>query len=64
MLSALNLVRTIRWQRLAVAVALTYLVADTYPHPQLAPGALVQGLAQLNHSLGEGVEDNRRSPRD
>jgi len=40
----------IHWPRLALAVALTFVVADTYPHPRLAPGVMAQGLAWLRHA--------------
>lgn len=46
----LHLWRSIHWHRLALAVALTFVVADTYPHPRLAPGIVVQGLEWLRHT--------------
>jgi hypothetical protein len=31
---------SIKINRLVIAIAITFLVADTYPHPQLSPGVV------------------------
>ena len=31
---------SIKLNRLFIAIAITFLVADTYPHPQLSPGVV------------------------
>jgi hypothetical protein len=46
MATALN----IKINRLILAVAATFLVADTYPHPQLSPG-LVETLGIRVHAM-------------
>lgn len=37
----------IKWQRLILAVVITFLIADTVPHPQLGQSLMKLGAAKL-----------------
>ncbi|MGF1567437.1 MAG: hypothetical protein ACFCVD_05110 [Nodosilinea sp.] len=37
----------IKWSRLLLAILATVVIADTVPHPQLAPGVLQSIVTQL-----------------
>ena len=51
--------QSIRMGRLMLALMITFLIADTYPHPKLHPGVIetvilqIKELAQADSSLGE-----------
>lgn len=47
----------IKWQRLALAVMITFLLADSIPHPNLGPGLTSLGLEQLHHVLNPDPEE-------
>jgi hypothetical protein len=46
-----QILRSIQFNRLAIAVAFTLLVADTVPHPSLGPGLIASELQQLQPAL-------------
>lgn len=37
----------IKWRRLFLAIGVTFVVADTYPHPNLGPGVLQSAIAAV-----------------
>jgi hypothetical protein len=43
-----------KWHRLAIAVLVTLIIADTAPHPQLSPG-LLQSLSARVMTQVEGL---------
>ena len=48
--SVMKIADEIKWNRLLLALVVTVLIADTVPHPGLAPG-LLQSLAHQFESL-------------
>lgn len=42
--------QSIKWSRLILVIVVTFLVADTYPHPNLPPGVLQSTWSVLVHS--------------
>ncbi|MBW4485529.1 MAG: hypothetical protein KME14_23590 [Tildeniella torsiva UHER 1998/13D] len=49
-----SIYRDFKWNRLAFALLATLIVADTAPHPQLAPGLLQTLAARVQTSLQDG----------
>lgn len=46
-----TLIQSIHLNRLLLALFLTFLIADTYPHPHLSPGLLETALEQLQQRV-------------
>ncbi|WP_017299719.1 hypothetical protein [Nodosilinea nodulosa] len=46
-----QLLRSVRINRLVIAVIFTVLVADTAPHPSLGPGLIQTEISQLQQAL-------------
>lgn len=44
------------FERLAIAFLLTFIVADLYPHPSLAPGLIMSAVSYLQSDATELVE--------
>lgn len=50
----MSIYRDFKWNRLAFALLATLIVADTAPHPQLAPGLLQTLAGRVQTSLQDG----------
>lgn len=49
-----TLLRTIHPRRLFLALLVTFVIADTYPHPHLGSGLLVTTVHQISHRMPPG----------
>lgn len=70
----MNRLPKIKWYRLLLAFGITFVIADTYPHPRLSPGLIQSATASateagkatldtlLAHSLNSRESDLRQSP--
>jgi hypothetical protein len=47
----------IKWRRLFLAIAITFVVADTYPHPNLSPGVLQSAIATVTRTNQTTLDD-------
>ena len=40
----------LKWHRLLIALGVTFIVADTYPHPNLPPGLIHTAIASVTET--------------
>lgn len=52
----MNRLPHIKWYRLLLALGLTFIAADTFPHPQLPPGLIASAIAAAT-DVGETALD-------
>lgn len=48
---------SIKINRLVLAIAITFLVADTYPHPQLSPGVIETLGTRFQITLNQRIQE-------
>ncbi|HEY9738560.1 MAG TPA: hypothetical protein V6D06_19840 [Trichocoleus sp.] len=46
----MNRLPKIKWYRLLLALGLTFIAADTFPHPQLPPGLIASAIAKVTET--------------
>lgn len=46
----------IKWSRLLLALGLTFIAADTFPHPQLPPGLIVSAITTVTEASKSALD--------